>query len=176
MIDFFSFERLGWLWRLFIAQCVTFILFMMSLTSFSLPMTGQVRPYFILMVIYYWAIYRPTFIPPVVVFFIGLFFDFLSGFPMGIHAILFLAAQWVIRDQRLFLMGQPYIMVWIGFALTCLFVYALEWGAFSLMNQSLLSVVPVLGSFSISILLFPLITLLFILVHRLLPVASHTIH
>lgn len=176
MHDFFTFERLDWLWRLLVAQCVTFIFFAMSLVSFSMPMTGQVRPFFILMAIYYWAIYRPTLIPPVLVFFVGLLFDFLANFPVGIHAILFLAVQWTVRDQRTFLTGQPYVMVFLGFVLTCSFVYLSEWIFFSFLNGSVFPIIPILGSFLASILLFPLATLLFILTHRILPVASHAIH
>ena len=166
---------LDWFWRLFLAQSVIFILFVMSLISFSLPMSDENRPYFILMAIYYWAIYRPTLILPIFVFCMGLVFDLVVGFPLGLHSILFLLVQLVIRNQRLFFMGQTYLVVWMGFTLTCFLVLTSEWLFFSAKTGEWVTLKPIVSSFLLTLLSFPLVTLLFISVHRLLPVAPKSV-
>lgn len=170
MADFFLQDRFDWLWRVGLAQGIVLMLLFISFINFSLPINVEVRPYFILMAIYYWAIYRPTLLPPVFVFFIGVFFDLILNFPIGLHAVVFLLVQWIIRSQRVFLMGQPHLMVWLGFAVTCLAVLILEWLFFSLAFKHWMEIEVVSGSLVVSVLLFPPIVMLFTLVHKVLPV------
>ena len=173
---FFSAEQLSWLGRILLAQCVSVFLIFMNVISFSIPYAGEVRPFFVLMAIYYWAIYRPTLIPPVLTFIIGVLLDLLAGFPVGLHAILFLILQWAVSDNRVFLMGQPYSMVWLGFGLTCVGFVFLEGLFFLAYIGGLPSLQVVLSSIALSVLLFPLITLLFIAAHRILPTTLKTLH
>lgn len=174
MSDFTSFEKINWFWRLSIAQSIIFILFMMGLVSFSLPLTEQIRPYFILIAIYHWTIYRPTLLHPILIFGIGFIFDLILAWNLGLHSILFLLVQWIIGKQRLFLLGQTYLVVWIGFALTCLSVIAFEWLFFSAVAGSWQAGISPLVSCIATILLYPLVSLLFISVQRLLPAVPHS--
>src|SRR5688572_30014044 len=135
-------ERIGWGARVLMAQMLTLLLFTLNLVSFSLPYAGEMRPFFLLMAIYYWAIYRPTLLPPVAAFTLGLLLDVLSDFPLGLNAILLLAVQLIVRRNRLFLMGQPYGMVWMGFGLTCITVAGAQWAFFALMSQGLPGIEP----------------------------------
>ena len=176
MTEYLSFEKLSWAVRLLVVQGLTLFLLLLNSISFSLPFTGDVRPFFVLMAIYYWAIYRPTLIPPAMVFVIGVLLDFLAGFPIGLHAILLLVVQWAVRDQRVFLMGQPYVMVWIGFVLVCSLFSCAEWLFFWSYAGVMAPLKVVAGNIVLSILFFPLVTLLFIVTHRILPVASKTLH
>lgn len=172
MFDFFSQEKIDWFSRVLLAQVVIFFLFMLGLVSFSIPMSGEVRPFFILMALYYWAIYRPSLLHPFFVFIYGIIFDLILGFPLGIHAVLFLLVQWVIKSQRLFFMGQTYLVVWIGFSLTVLSVLSVEWIFFSALAGAWLNLTSILTGFVMTSLLFPLITLMFIVVHKILPVTQ----
>ncbi len=174
MVELFSPEKINWLWRVLIAQAIVFSLFMLGLISFSIPMSGEVRPFFILMALYYWAIYRPSLLHPVLVFFYGLVFDLVLGFPVGIHAVLFLLVQWVIKSQRLFFMGQTYLVVWIGFSLTVLSILSIEWFFFSALAGSWLSLKTITLTFLMTSLLFPLVTFFFIMAHKILPVTQKT--
>lgn len=171
MFNLNSLEIIDWLWRILLAQGMIFFLFIADMISFALPMTDQVRPYFIIMAIYYWAIYRPSLMHPLQVFAFGVIYDIVLFLPIGGHAILFLLVQWIIRNQRLFLLGQTYLVVWIGFVLTCAAIFLSEWLFYSGVEQTWLSVTPIISSALVTILVFPLISLLFIGVHRVLPVA-----
>ncbi len=169
MIDFFSFENIRTYSRLALAHGFIFILFLLGVISYSVSSPDVVRPYFIVMALYFWSIYRPTLMSPAYVFALGLLFDFILNYPVGLHALIFVALQWIIRDQRLFFLGQPYFIAWIGFAFTCFSVLALEWGFFSLVSNIMFDYELVLWGSLVSILSYPLVTLLFHMIYRILP-------
>ena len=172
MLEFFSYERMDWLWRVLLAQTVIWLFVLFNFVSISLQFVEPFRPYFILVAIYYWSIYRPTLMPPHIVFCIGMIFDVVMGFPLGIHSIIFLLVQWAIKNQRSFFMGQPYLVVWMGFALTISVVLCAEWLFFGLINGSLAIVNALLVNFFFTALLFHLIVLIFVGVHRILPIET----
>ena len=167
-----GYETLNWTLRLLLAQTVVLLILAFSVINYSIPLTGEVRPHFLLAAVFYWAVYRPTLLPPWYVFVLGLLMDTLSGLPLGLNALILVAVHWVVRMQRLYLMGQSFLGLWIGFALTCFLSASAQWSLYALISRTLVPVGPSLASAGLTILLFPLISLLLILVHRILPVAS----
>ncbi len=174
MSDFFSSQNIIWFKCLSLAHIFIFFLFTLDLISYSVSYSDVVRPYFILICIYFWSIYRPSLLLPVYVFILGILFDFLLNYPIGLHAILFVVVQWIIRDQRLFFLGQPYVIVWMGFALTCFSVMLSEWMFFTILSDNVFDFYGVLYGTLISTLIFPMITLLFNLIYRILPPISQS--
>lgn len=144
-------------------------LFLLNVTALPVPYMGTVKPFLVLMPVYYWAIYRPTLMPPALCFAIGLLLDFLSAQALGVNAISFVLVQMIVRDQRRFLMAQPYITTWAVFAFVVLGVGLLQWGLYGLVNMAWGPLTPVLFSMAITVFLFPVITLFLVITHRLLP-------
>ena len=145
------------------------LLVFISLISFSIPLTESVRPYFITMVVYFWAIHRPTLIPPLVIFIVGIIYDLLMGFPLALHSVLFIVAYWIIKNQRLFFLGQSYLAIWIGFFITCFSLLVIEYFFFSALAQSFLNIKPLIGSLLLSVFIFPLLSFVFTKINGLLP-------
>jgi len=165
-------ENFSWIARLGLVQALTCLLLILSLVSFSLPFTGAIRPLFILIPLYYWSVYRPTIMPLLWVFALGLLIDLIMGVPVGLHAALFVIAHFIIKTQRLFLMGQPYMMLWLGFMIVCMSVFAVKWLFFMALYQSTIAINAPLSSAGITILLFPIFASVLALVHRILPPVS----
>lgn len=176
MKNFFSDNSFDWVWRVCVAQIFNTALFFLSLVSLYLPETGSIRPYFIVMLIYYWTTHRPSLLPPVFIFFIGLVYDFALSFPIGFHSALFLLMQWVLHKQRLFFMGQTYLVSWIGFCLTCFIVLSIEWAFFSIYSQSYINLIPLFQSLVLTAFLFPLIAILFKQIQKILPVSNQALN
>lgn len=162
-------------WRFSLVYGLVLLLFFLSLISFSIPMTEMIRPYFILMAIYYWAVYRPTLLNAVIIFFLGIFYDLILGFPLALHAALFLIVHWIIRNQRTYFLGQSYVIVWIGFIITCFSVLVLEYIFFSIYLGHILSFTGLLNTLVLTSLFYPLITLIFSGLNRILPLAPKSI-
>lgn len=161
------------IWKYMIAHAVILFFLFMGLVNFSIPIMGEIRPYFILMPFYYFAIYRPTLLPPIFIFGIGLLYDLILGLPIGIHSLFFLTCFLIIKSQRLYFIGQGYHMTWIGFGLTVLSVLLVEYLFFSLKAGLFLSLAPITYAAFISVLLYPFISIILIYISRLLPHVSN---
>lgn len=168
-------ELAGWTFRLLLAQSVILLFLLLTVVSFSTPHAGDFKPFFLLMAVYYWAIYRPTIMPVAYTFALGLIVDILAYLPLGLTALVLVGFQMVVRHSRLFLMGQPFVMVWLGFAVLA-FCYAIVlWFLMSVAAWEfapLGALVQTLIAAFISLLLFPVALVLLQGVHRLLPVHS----
>jgi rod shape-determining protein MreD len=143
-------------------------LFVLSAIPLEIAHLGEIRPVFMLMAIYYWTILRPSPWSPIAVFVIGLVLDLLAAYPLGMHALIFVLAQWVTGSQRKFLLGQSFLVIWAGFALIALGAGALQWVLFILFNLTLFSARLMLISTVLSVFLFPLLALLLSIVHKAL--------
>ena len=161
--------------RLVVPQLLLVLFVILSFVTLPLTLLGEAKPYLILMIIYYWSIYRPTLVPPALCFIVGIVIDTLSGMPLGLNAAVFVAVRWVVSDQRRFLTGQPYITVWAAFGVVCSVAAAVQWALYGLVNMQWTGAFTVAMSVGLSLLVFPLISLLLIRIHRLLPVASRTL-
>lgn len=174
MQGYLSLKKLKRTGRLALPYVILALFMMINLINLPFSSTGAVKPYLIVSFIYYWAIYRPTIIPPLLCFLLGVLMDILSGTPIGLHAFIFVGVQWLIRDQRRFLMGQPYGTIWAVFGLVCVACGAWQWGLLGLTQLSWPSPLFGLISIAMSLVLFPFISLLLNAIHRILPVASRS--
>ena len=127
------------------------------------------------MCIYYWTIYRPTLLPPWAVFLIGCVMDVLSGLPIGMNAIVFVLAQRIVFKQRRFLMGQSFIMIWVGFAMVVFASVIVQWIIFALIHWRWFVPDTFLISSLFGIALFPLICITLHLTHKILPTPNSII-
>lgn len=155
--------------RLTVPFILLTFLFILNVTALPLPYMGAVKPFLVLMPVYYWAIYRPTLMPPAVCFGVGLLLDFLSGQALGVNAITFVLVQMIVRDQRRFLMAQMFVTTWAVFAFVALGVGMLQWGLYGLVNMTWTPIMPMLFSTAITVFLYPIVSILLVLAHRLLP-------
>lgn len=161
-----NFEKIA---RLSVPFIVMFALFILNIVFVSTPQLISVDIPLIMMVIYYWSIYRPTLVPPILVFLAGVFFDALSGWPIGVSAFIFLLLRQSVSGQRLYLTGQPFIVIWLGFMGALTVALCLQWALFSLIFLHIAPILPSSLTLTASILMFPLVSFALHLSHKLLP-------
>lgn len=143
--------------RLGLTFLIGFVLLLLSVFPLPTEHLGDVRPAFILMTVYYWAIMFPSTLTYFTVFLIGLSFDLLAGFPPGVNAMTLLIVQWIVRSQRKFMLGQPFRVIWAGLALMAFGAALMQWAVFSLFYGAPLNIRPVLISALLTCLLFPVL-------------------
>ena len=158
--------------RFCVVYLVIFALFLVNVQGPSLlSAAGSGAPLF-LMAIYSWSAYRPTLVPLWFVFMTGLLLDILSGAPIGLNALVLVTVRWLVTDQRLFLTGQPFIIVWLGFILVSAAAVFCQWGLYGMLNlfwtppRQLLTVIGLGAAF------FPVVNLLLHATHKFLPEIS----
>lgn len=141
------------------ALLLVLVALLLVLSVFPLPVAGlgEIRPDIMLIAIYYWATLRPDVLSPLSAFAAGFMLDLLTGYPLGLQALTLVAAQWTTRAQRKFLHGQPFVVMWAGFALVALGAALMQWAFFSLFYLEIVSVRPALFSAFLTALLFPLV-------------------
>lgn len=120
----------------------------------------DLMPLLPLIVIFIWSSLRPRFMPPFIIFFIGIMQDLLTGGPMGIWALAYLTAMMIMRVRKE--EGAPRELgpLWFRFVAVTAIATLVAWSAGSLAIGGPAAVQPMLIEAAASILMFPLIGLL----------------
>jgi rod shape-determining protein MreD len=163
-------EHLDGVIRFCVPYAAMFFLFTLNLVSFSAPLSTKIEIPFILMCVYYWSVYRPTMLPPFLVFGAGLYFDMLSGMPLGLNAFIFLLVRHFVKEQRILLTSQTFVVIWLGFMLVSSICIIVQWLLYGLINMQLTPYIPMLLMIISGILMFPAVTLILNLSHKVLPI------
>lgn len=134
---------------------------LLVLSAFPFPFLGlgEIRPAFMLMAVYYWAVFRPQMLPPAGAFAAGFALDLVCAYPLGLNALLFVVVQWIVKSQRKFLLGQNFMVIWASFALVAFIAGILQWMVFSLFEFHFMSIKPVLIGSLMTAVVFPLIVM-----------------
>lgn len=137
--------------------CVLALMFALFSAAPSFLWLGAetAMPWLTLMMVFYWAVYRPDLLPAWFVFFIGIVQDVVYGIPFGIFALLYTSTYWVAFTQRRLLLSSIFPVVWSAFSLIVLTVTAAYWIAGSIAYTSVQPGVPYLLRAASTILLFP---------------------
>lgn len=108
-------------------KLLTALILLCSIAPTYLPGYSSVRPYFTLIPVFYWAIYRPSDFSVLSAFFTGLFLDLMDGTPLGVNTLVFTLFYLLARTQSRYVVGRSYYFVWFGFALFSFGAYFLKW-------------------------------------------------
>lgn len=149
-------ERLA---RFSLTSFIVFVLLMLSAFPFKIGDFGEIRPAFLLMAVYYWAIFRPSMLPPSATFAAGLLQDLLSGFPPGMTAATLVIVQHITRNQRKLMLGQHFVVIWAVMQLLALCVGIAQWMVYSLLEWHIMPLKPVFTSALMTGVFFPLAAL-----------------
>ena len=119
-----------------------------------------------LLVVYFWSIYSPSYLPSVSVFIIGMLQDLLLGGPLGLWASIYLFVQFLVLTQRSYFYGRDQTVVWMGFGVASALAALILWLVMSMMSGLILPVgklaLQVVATFAI----YPVIAVLFAEFHR----------
>jgi rod shape-determining protein MreD len=155
-----------------IPALTVFLLLILSVLPFRIPDYATVTPLFALAGIYYWTIYHPELLPPVVVFFAGLMLDLLSGMPLGVSSLLLLLARSVVEGNRRFFVNRLFPFVWGGFTLLAAAAIALLWLIGGMLEGAMLDMRAAALQWVLTVASFPAIGYLLMRVQRAFVPAS----
>jgi rod shape-determining protein MreD len=144
----------------------TFLCTLLSVMAWPLPHFGLVTAPLALIALYYWTVHRPDLFRPWMAFTLGLLNDAVNFLPLGVSALLFVAAHQLVLQQRRFFAGHSFFMMWSGFALTALTIMFAEWLLLCLIRWQGVPFLPVVMQFLLAITIFPLPCQLFIRLQR----------
>ena len=146
----------------------TLMCVMASVAPVHMPAFTAATPFFALMAIYYWTLYRPDLLPFVVVFAAGLLADMLEGAPLGVSSLTLLLAYAVVLSQREHLLMRRFAVVWLGFLAVAGLAALLQWGVVSLFYGMVLDVRAFLFQGVLTVTIYPVVSYLLTRVQRTL--------
>lgn len=141
---------------------VTLLLVLINVIPLHIPGLSRIVPILPLMAVYQWTVYRPKLMPPLAVFFIGLMYDILSGAPIGVNAVVFLAVYGVVLYQQRFFVGKSFLVVWFGFGVVALVASVLSWLLVSILSASIVEPRAAIFQYLLNFGFFPLLAWIFL--------------
>ena len=146
------------------------LVLLLLLNASALPIGDSMKAQvpLLLIAVFYWSVYRPGLMPLWLIFISGVLLDFLTGVPLGLSAFVLMAAGLIVRDQRILLLGQPFVTLWFVFALFCAAAAGLKWFLFGLVHLSWGGVGALWPDMISGILLYPLVCFILHLSTRLM--------
>ncbi len=162
-------QRLDFIARKLTPLLVSLGLVLISVIPLRLPQTSFIVPTLALMSVYYWSLHRADLLPALAIFFVGMLQDILTGGPLGINTLIFLAVYGVCVSQRRFFHGKSFLVVWWGFMVVAAGALALEWALSSAHAGSIAAPRPAYFKYLITITVYPLFAWIFARIQRTLP-------
>lgn len=144
------------------------VLILLTVIPHTIPAIMRAGSLWPLIGIAYWTLARPRNMPPTMVFCLGLLVDLLAFVPLGIHALIFVAAQVILKKQRRFLMGQGFWVLWAAYALLALSVYTALYIMISAFQPSSLSYVQGLVGVGVAWTCVPIVVALLSALHEVI--------
>jgi rod shape-determining protein MreD len=108
---------------------------LISIQPVAIPGYAALTPAFTLMAVYHWTIYRPSLLPPVILFLLGLAQDLLAGALPGTTSLILLLARVSLLPRRRYFVDPPFPFVWAGFTVLTGGAMLLLWSLHCLLDR-----------------------------------------
>jgi rod shape-determining protein MreD len=96
------------------------VLIILSHVPFKLGYSLDIRPFFAMGCVFYWALFRPDVLGYGSSFFAGVVEDLMGGAPFGVNSLAYLIIYAITVDQRRYLINRSFQVTWAGFSLISL--------------------------------------------------------
>lgn len=132
---------------------------MMLLIEAPLLISGQAAmlPAIAVGAVWFWSLTQPNYLPPPVVFLLGVLLDLLGYLPPGVGVLTLLCVHAVALAFRRFLDQRCFVWIWFVFALVACGASLLVWLLVMLLTPRLFSPAPAIFQAAVSIAIYPLL-------------------
>ena len=127
MLSYDGWQKLDRFGRGVVPFMVGFVLMVFSLVPLRLADFSTIMPSLALMVVFYWAVYRPDLLGPLGAFLLGLFYDLITGMPLGMNTLIHLLVYGLVVSQRQLFLAHSFFILWWGYAVVAVFAAAVAW-------------------------------------------------
>lgn len=150
--------------RFCIPAISTLVLIIYTFLPLQLPGWSSFVPMLDILMVYFWAIYRPQLMPLWFIFFIGIFQDAFYGtfidtdgiIHLGTTSLVLILIRTLVLAQQKVFIKETFVMVWCGFVILSLGAVLLEWVMFMGLSGSLYLPNEIIIQWSVTIMCYPL--------------------
>jgi rod shape-determining protein MreD len=146
----------------------TVLLLLAGAAPLELPGQAQLQVAAALCCVYFWSVFRPASMPPLVVFVIGLLGDLLDFAPVGVGVLSLLILHGLALRWRRGLERQGFVLTWLVFIGLSTGAAILQWLLLSLLAFRLMPPGPLAFQTLLSVGLYPLLAVPLAAAHRTL--------
>lgn len=140
-----------------------------TVIPFHIPGMSGFLPFFNIMMVYYWTIYRAELFPAWFAFLLGIMQDALYGNPLGVNAFLNLVVWMIINNKREFFSKESFLNVWFKFFIVSSLIAVLNWAIFSFLYGKMLIPTNAVLQWLLSAVLYACIHYILNIVYSMLP-------
>ncbi len=144
----------------------TILLMLVCQAPFGIAEQAALLPAVTLSSVWFWSLFRPAAMPPLVVFALGLLLDLLGYLPLGVGVLTALLVHGLAVRLRRQLARQGFVMIWLTFAVVAIPAAALGWGLTMLLSLRMLPAGPAALQAVLCAALYPTLAILFARAHR----------
>ena len=144
----------------------TALLLLLAASPLGLPGQAEAQVAVALGCVFFWSLFRPAAMLPVVVFPIGLLADLLGYAPPGVGVLSLLLVHGVALRWRWRLTRQGFFVVWLAFAALASGAAALQWALTAALLWRLLPPGPAVFQALVAAGLYPALSLLLTRAHQ----------
>ena len=111
--------------------------------------------------IFFWFLYTPNLLPPLIILILGLFHDIIYLLPLGSTSLIFLFVLVLIKIFKELFLNPSFFEIWISFSVIfsiCIFCF---WFLISLINFVILPIMPIFFKIYINLIFFPISYIIF---------------
>lgn len=137
---------------------ICLVLVLAGIMPFSLLPFYTVPLPLVLVVIYYFAVFHPSALNCISVFFIGVFADLLTDSPFGLQAFSYVLLFFLANLNRRFLLSLNFAGLWTAFGVILAGTYLLWYLLFSLATLSWLNSDSLVFQYMTLVLIYPIIS------------------
>ncbi|MBW4090460.1 MAG: rod shape-determining protein MreD [Proteobacteria bacterium] len=161
------------LWRRLdvLARCAfpvtsTILLMLASNAPFGIPDQASLLPAVAVVAVFFWSVFRPSGMPPLAVFLIGLLLDLLGWLPIGTGPLCLLAVHAFCRRWGRGLGRLGFLAIWLAFAGFAIGAAAAILGLVALLDLRLMPVGPAVFQAALTVALYPVLAIPLAHAHR----------
>src|SRR5260370_23734383 len=105
----------------------TALILLLLAAPLGLPAQAELQPALVLGCVYFWSLFRPASMPPVLVFVLGLMSDLLGDAPIGVMVLILLIVHGIVVRLRRVFERQGFLLVWLAFIVVAIGAAGLDW-------------------------------------------------
>lgn len=147
---------------------ITALMLLIIDAPLGLPGQAELQESVVLASVFFWSLFRPTSMPPPVVFLLGLLTDLLGYAPPGVGVLMLLITHGLASLWRRALVQQGFLLVWLAFVGVIAGAAAMQWAFTSLLEFRLLPPWPGLFQAVLGAGLYPMLAPLLTRAHQTL--------
>lgn len=129
------------------------LLILLTYSVFHLPNFMWIMPWLGTIGIFFWAVFGHKYFGYTQVVTLGLIEDIVTGSPLGFHALAFVILYRIASQQRKYLNGKPFSVIWFGYSFSMVMVYGISFLVSIILGNGVSSIAPF--NWLISCLIFP---------------------